>query len=48
MKTLINNLQNGNKVTQRNLFLVILAITIITVISLNAAGLIHLQALNAK
>jgi hypothetical protein len=45
MKTL-TNLQNGNKVTQRNAFLVIAAIIVIAAVTLNHFGVINLSALN--
>lgn len=47
MKTnTFNNLQNGNSVTQRNLFLIIAAILVIAAFTLNHFGIINLSALN--
>jgi hypothetical protein len=48
MKTIINNIQNGNTVTQRNLFLIISLAIIVMVGGLDHFGIISLTALNNR
>lgn len=43
---IIQNLTNGNQVTQRNAFIVIAVVIILTVAILNHFGVISLVALN--